>query len=426
MQHTGASAHDEWRRNWTLVLAATIGFSFHSVMAVATGVFMDPLGQEFGWNRAQQSSGVSIASGVAMVLSPFFGALIDRWGTRRLAIPGLALTSISVASFALTNGSMTQWFALWTIYALVALAVKSTVWTAAVASVFSASRGLAIGVTLGGTALAQIIIPPLANWLIADFGWRGAFFWLGIGWGSIALVLSVLFLYDAHDQRRQLREAGADPGAAAPVLSGLSISEAWRDAALWRIAISTFVIMVVTFALVVHQFPLLVEAGISRENAAFLASLTGVAGVAGKLVTGWLLDRYRANLVGGLTLSSAAIAFALLLEPLRTPTLIVVAMVIIGYASGTKLQICGYLTTRYGGMRNFGKIFGTMASIIALGTGLGPVLGGFVYDLYGSYAPFLVAGMAGSLLSGLLIFGLGRYPEWEQDAPAVAPAEVSA
>ena len=426
MQHTGASAYDEWRRNWTLVLAATIGFSFHSVMAVATGVFMDPLGQEFGWNRAQQSSGVSIASGVAMVLSPFFGALIDRWGTRRLAIPGLALTSISVASFALTNGTMTQWFALWTIYALVALAVKSTVWTAAVASVFSASRGLAIGVTLGGTALAQIIIPPLANWLIADFGWRGAFFWLGTGWGSIALVLSVLFLYDAHDQRRQLREAGADPGIAAPVLSGLSIGEAWRDAALWRIAISTFVIMVVTFALVVHQFPLLVEAGISRENAAFLASLTGVAGVAGKLVTGWLLDRYRANLVGGLTLSSAAIAFALLLEPLRTPTLIVVAMVIIGYASGTKLQICGYLTTRYGGMRNFGKIFGTMASIIALGTGLGPVLGGFVYDLYGSYAPFLVAGMAGSLLSGLLIFGLGRYPEWEQDARAAAPAEAGA
>ena len=426
MQHTRASAYDEWRRSWTLVLAASIGFSFHSVMAVATGVFMDPLGQEFGWNRAQQSSGVSIASGVAMVLSPFFGALIDRWGTRRLAIPGLALTSISVASFALTNGSMTQWFALWTIYALVALAVKSTVWTAAVASVFSASRGLAIGVTLGGTALAQIIIPPLANWLIADFGWRGAFFWLGTGWGSIALVLSVLFLYDAHDQRRQLREAGADPGIAAPVLSGLSIGEAWRDAALWRIAISTFVIMVVTFALVVHQFPLLVEAGISRENAAFLASLTGVAGVAGKLVTGWLLDRYRANLVGGLTLSSAAIAFALLLEPLRTPTLIVVAMVIIGYASGTKLQICGYLTTRYGGMRNFGKIFGTMASIIALGTGLGPVLGGFVYDLDGSYAPFLVAGMAGSLLSGLLILGLGRYPVWEQDARAAAPAEASA
>ena len=125
-------------------------------------------------------------------------------------------------------------------------------------------------------------------------------------------------------------------------------------------------------------------------------------------------------------LVSAAIAFALLLEPLRTPTLIVVAMVIIGYASGTKLQICGYLTTRYGGMRNFGKIFGTMASIIALGTGLGPVLGGFVYDLYGSYAPFLVAGMAGSLLSGLLIFGLGRYPEWEQDARAAAPAEASA
>ena len=120
-------------------------------------------------------------------------------------------------------------------------------------------------------------------------------------------------------------------------------------------------------------------------------------------------------------LASAAFAFALLMGPIRTPTLIVVAMVIIGYASGTKLQICGYLTTRYGGMRNFGKIFGTMASIIALGSGLGPVLGGLVYDMYGSYTPFLLAGIAGSLLSGFLIFGLGRYPVWEQQAETVAP-----
>ena len=420
MRHDGGSASEEWRRSWTLVLAASIGFSFHSIMAIGTGVFMDPLGQEFGWNRAQQSSGVSIASITAMVLSPFFGALIDRWGVRRLALPGLVLTSLAIAGFALTNGSMRQWFALWTVYALVSLAVKSTVWTAAVASVFSASRGLAIGVTLGGTALAQIIVPPLANWLIADYGWRGAFVWLGIGWGSIALILSQLFLFDARDRRRQsLRTASGEASEAreeTAALTGLSIREAWRDQALWRIAVSTFVIMVLTVALVVHQFPLLVEAGITRENAAFLASLTGVAGIVGKLVTGWLLDRFQPNWVGGVTLSSAAVAFALLMEPLRSPTLIVVAMVIIGYASGTKLQICGYLTTRYGGMRNFGKIFGTMASIIALGSGLGPVLGGFVYDLYGSYTPFLLAGIAGSLLSGFLIFGLGQYPVWEQEA----------
>ena len=211
MRHDGGSASEEWRRSWTLVLAASIGFSFHSIMAIGTGVFMDPLGQEFGWNRAQQSSGVSIASITAMVLSPFFGALIDRWGVRRLALPGLVLTSLAIAGFALTNGSMRQWFALWTVYALVSLAVKSTVWTAAVAGVFSASRGLAIGVTLGGTALAQIIVPPLANWLIADYGWRGAFVWLGIGWGSIALILSQLFLFDAHDRRRQsLRAASGE------------------------------------------------------------------------------------------------------------------------------------------------------------------------------------------------------------------------
>lgn len=359
-------AGEEWRFYGTVIrpgdkLTQERRFDGYSVT--------DTLGQEFGWNRAQQSSGVSIASITALVLSPFFGALIDRWGVRRLAIPGLA-----------------------------------------------------IGVTLGGAAIAQIIAPPLANWLVADYGWRAAFFWPGIGWGSVALILSQLFLFDAHDLERQgVRTASGEAIDEPPALTGLSIREAWRDQALWRIAISTFVMMVLTVALVVHQFPLLVEAGITRENAAFLASLTGVAGIVGKLVTGRLPDRHQPNRVGGGTLASAAVAFALLMGPIRTPTLIVVAMVIIGHACGTKLQICGYLTTRYGGMRNFGKIFGTMAGIIALGSGPGPVLGGLVYDMYGSYTPFLPAGIAGSLLSGFLIFGLGRYPVREQQAESVAP-----
>ena len=141
-----------------------------------------------------------------------------------------------------------------------------------------------------------------------------------------------------------------------------------------------------------------------------------MAGILGKIVTGALLDRYKPNWVGGVTLSSAALAFVLLLEDIRTPSLIVVAMVINGYASGTKLQICGYLTTRYAGLKNFGLIFGIMASVISLSSGLGPLLGGISYDAYGNYNAFLVIGMVGSLISGYLIFGLGAYPHWQSSS----------
>jgi len=414
-----ATAAEEWRRRWPLVVAAIVGFSFHSVMTSFAGLFIGPVGDEFGWTKTQVTAGLSLSSVTVTILSPFFGVVIDRWGTRRLALPGLVMKAAVFASFALVSASVAQWLTIWFIYALTSLAVKSTVWTTAVAGVFTAGRGLALGVVMSGTALSQIIVPPLGNWLIGEFGWRAAFVWLGVGWGGAAFILCLFFLYDAHDDVRKARAAG-DTNAKRVDLPGLTLREAWRNSALWRIAISTFVMMLFTIALVVHQISILQESGVSRTSAAWLASLAGAAGIAGKLVTGRLLDRFRPNLVGGLTLAAAGLGFALLLEPFRTQTLIVVAMLINGYASGTKLQICAYLTSRYAGMKNFGTIFSVMASLIALGSGLGPVLGGIAYDLQGDYTLLLLGGIAGSLLSGAMIFGLGGYPDWDEQAPATS------
>jgi predicted MFS family arabinose efflux permease len=84
-------------------------------------------------------------------------------------------------------------------------------------------------------------------------------------------------------------------------------------------------------------------------NTLRLVSLSGVPGIIGNLVTGILIDRFRARWAGGITLASTAIAYPLLVEPLATPTLIVIGMMISGYAAGTKLQLCSHLTSRYAG-----------------------------------------------------------------------------
>lgn len=414
----------EFRKHWTLVLAASIAFSFTSVMTAGAGLFMEPLGNEFGWSRALLSSGTSIAAVTTFFLSPLFGWFIDRIGTRRLALPGLVLMIATVVSLSLLTGSTVQWFAIWTVYAMSALATKSTVWTAAVASTFEAGRGLALGLTLSGSALAQALTPPLTNWLIENYGWRQAFVWLGLGWGGIALVLCVVFLFDGYDHSRKARAAAgaSEPGTGAQLLNqpGLTPREAWRSPELWRVAISTFIIMIITIALVVHQFPILTEAGIDRQSAAAYAGIAGVAGIIGKLVTGALLDRYAARWVGGFTLVLTSMTFVLLLWPGRTLAMIIAAMLINGYAAGTKLQVAGYLTSAYGGMRNFGVIFGTMASLIAAGSGLGPVMAGWIYDTYGDYGPYLWIGLVGTLFSAALIFGLGDYPDWKSDKSATA------
>lgn len=411
------TAAAEWRRYWPLALAGLTGFSFMSFMVPATGVFMGPLAEEFGWNRTQLSSGQAVSAFLPLFLVPVIGVLIDKWGTRRIALPGIVLTVLAIAAFSLLNGSFTQWIGNWVAFGLCSVLVQSSVWSTAVASVFKAGRGLALGVTLSGTAVAQVIVPPLANWLIASFGWRAAYVWLAAGWGGIALLLSVLFLHDAHNARP--RGDATNARAEKPDLPGLSVREARTDRALWTVALSTFLILTVTIAVSVHQFPILLEAGVSRANAAWLVSLGGIAGVLGKLITGTLIDRFHARWVGSITLASTAIAYPLMMG-FSPPALIVVGMMISGYAAGTKIQLCGYLTARYAGMRNYGTIFGFMTSVITLASAVGPLSAGMFHDRFGSYAPLLIGGGVVSLVSGLLVLSLGRYPDWSSPANAEA------
>lgn len=405
-------AQYEWRDGWKLVLAASFGFSFFSIMMAATGLFMEPLGKEFGWSRTLLSSGPSIATIMTAILGPFFGVLIDRYGSRKLALPGIVATIASVCTFGLVNGEQWQWITLWFIFGLVSVTIKSTIWTAAVVGVFEKSRGLALGLTLSGTAVAQAVIPPLGNYLITEFGWRLAFVWLGLGWGGITFLLVWLFLFDVHSRKAKMVAVTDTEAEAAVELHGLTVKQAVRDRALWQLAFSNFIVMTMTMGLTIHLFPILTEAGISREKAALLTAISGVAAIVGKLVTGYLLDRYRPNWVGGLTLAAAAGAFALLIDDISSPTLIVVALIINGYAAGTKTHITGFLTAGYSGMKNFGAIYGFMSALMALASGVGPLLAGYAYDSSGGYGPFLILGAIGCLIGGLLVITLPKAPSW--------------
>ena len=406
----------EWKAHWPLVAASVVCFGFYTLANVTMGVFMGPLTEAFGWTRAEITAGFAIGGVTGIFLSPFIGALIDRFGIRPVAIPGVILTALSVASLATATGSMAQWLTIWSFYAVIVLLLKATVWTTAVSGAFDAGRSLAMAVVLSGGAVTQTIGPPLANYLIDAFGWRIAYVILGLGWGAVALVCAVFFVRDANTPARKARSvvSGARDGSApsqarpAQTVPGLSLKEAARSMPLIRIGLSTLLTMFLGIGILMHAVPIMVEAGYSREYGAYTVSLIGISGIIGKLVTGWLMDRFNAGTVGGLTIAASGLAFMLLLERFSSAPVIVFAMVVIGYAGGTKLHICAYLTSCYAGLRNYGKIFGVMSSLIAFGGGVGPVVAGAAYDAFGSYEPFIYVAVVGTLLSASLLFGLSQ------------------
>lgn len=394
----------EWKSGWALVLAAAMGFAFYSILPNAMGLFVQPLSDEFGWSHAQVYSGMSITSVVTIFLSPFVGALIDRVGVRKVALPGLALASLSISSLAFADGGIIQWISLWIVLALVLLLIKATVWTAAITATFDEARSMAIAFAISGTALASVIVPPLSQVLIASFGWRIAFVLLGLGYGSIAFLLSALFLYDARNKK-----SGTSTSVA--MLSGLSLKQAFATPALVKIGLACFLTMFVGVGVAVNQVPIIVKAGVTREDAAYLASLYGISGILGKFVTGWLMDKFHAGVIGGFTLLVAALSYLLLLEQVGSISLIMLGLVLIGYSNGSKLQICAYLTGVYGGVKNYGKIFGVMSSGIALGGGLGPLAVGMFYDVSGTYTYFMLMAVILTFVAACLLFSLGPVPK---------------
>lgn len=422
-----AGTLDEWKSGWPIVVAAMAGFSFFSVLLSATGLFIEPLEREFGWDRATLSMGPAIATAVTALLSPFYGALIDRFGSRRLGLPGLAVTMAATCMFAFASGSKAQWVVMWLVFGLILTSIKSTIWTTAVAGAFIRGRGLALGLAVTGPAIAQTLVPPLGNFLIESSGWRATYVWFGLGWGGITLVLCWLFLTDAHDRQAKRAKAGLSAGlntGPAVILPGLTRRQALRSIALLQVAVSSFVVMMMTIGLAMHLFPILTEAGVSRGNAAWLLSLGGVAGIIGKLVTGALLDRFRPNWTGSLTMGVTAVTFAVLIWWLDSMPALIIALIINGYAAGSKTQITAFLTAGYAGMRSFGTIYGVMSALVALASGLGPWIAGSIYDRSGSYEPFLWAGAIACALGGALLLALPPMPKWpeEEEVDQAAPA----
>jgi MFS family permease len=108
----------EWKLHWPLLLAATFGISFGGIPTTTLGLFMQPLQDEFGWSRTTISLGMTVFAFLVTPLTPFAGALVDRFGARAVAIPGLVLCGLLFAGFSLMNGMVALWIGIWVAYAL--------------------------------------------------------------------------------------------------------------------------------------------------------------------------------------------------------------------------------------------------------------------------------------------------------------------
>lgn len=403
------SAAAEWREHWPVVLSSVFGIGLLTLYVYSTGVMIEPLEKEFGWTRAQISSGPTIVAAIGCIAAPFIGMAIDRFGARRIAIPGVICLCGALALLSQANASIWSWWALWFVVALAHPLIKPTVWVAAVSSVFSSGRGAALAVALCGTSLASTSTPILTTFFVDRLGWRLAYVGLSAIWLSITLPVVLFGFFSAKDKRRLVGATEASIATQA-ALSGMDARPALRSVTFAKLAFATAAISMCSIAMTVNLVPIFSGAGIERTTAAAVAGVAGISGVVGKLLGGVLIDRFNASRVVGIACALPAISgLLLILLPGSIPAG-GVAVALLGFALGIEIDGVGYLTSRHFGLRNFGLIYGVIAGLIALASGIGPVLANHAYDVTGSYLPMLWSVVPLALSAAFLFAVLGPYP----------------
>lgn len=408
----------EFARNWTVVLASALGMAFASVGVYALGVFIQPLEQEFGWKRAEIALGMTVSSVFSVITGPFIGMIVDRFGPRRLGLFGLCMGCLSLASFSLVGPSIWMWWALFVPSALAGAFLKPTVWATAVTSLFDSGRGLALAFMLSGTALCSTLTPIIGNYFVEQLGWRQAYVALAAFWGVLVIPVVWLFFTSAKDRNR----VKAKTEQVAPlILPGLDIKPSLLSWKFVRLAMAGFLATLVVVSFVTGLVPILTSQTIDRQSAAFIAGLIGISTVVGRLTGGYLLDRVNGNMVGAVSMLLPIVPSTLLLMFPGSVPMAATATIVLGLSLGVELDAVAYLVGRHFGMRNYGTLFGTIAGLLALATGLGPVLLNLTYDETGAYTLVLMAYIPLSLLTAALFASLGRYPVFPPVTEAAMP-----
>lgn len=379
MSASSFSAIARLDKRYLIVLGACLTQFTVIGLLFSYGLFFKALEVEFGWSRTLLSSCTSFAFIVMGVLAFFGGRLNDRYGPRLvLAVAG----ALCGTGYALLSQVTQPWqlFAIFGLFIGVGMATHDVVTLSTIARQFRQRRGIMTGVVKVGTAMGQIIVPPVAAFLIAIYDWRLALIVLGVA--AVALLQVAALLMKSPPP-----STGSGGGTDA---AGSGLQEARRSPILWMICAIEFTFFSAVTTIPLHIVVHGMDLGMTPALAAMLVSVLGASSVVGRLSVGALVDRIggrRALILCFLPLIASLLAFLLI----SAPWVLFAAVAVYGFGHGGFFTVMSPTVAEYFGLRAHGAIFGLVLFSGTIGGAAGPIFAGRVYDLTDSYAPAFTA-----------------------------------
>ena len=378
------------------ILLITVGVPFYGMP-----FFYDYFIRDFGWSRGQTVSGIAIAT---ILIQPAAGALLDRYSPRKLIIFGSMMLLVALVAFGLGSGSLLLYYASWCAFMVGYVYAGPLPQQVLLTRWFRRRRGLAIGLSYMGLGLGGAISQKyVALPLIQRFGWRVALMTMG---ASLLLVLPIaLFVVRDRPSDKGLFPDGAECEAAESLIPPQPLSRLLRSRAFWLLMLGSCCSIGAIGSINQHMKLLFQDAGLSGAAVADTTFVILVSSLVGRVVLGWLADRFskKALMIVSYVLVAAPIP---LLFVVRAPAVSTIFAVAFGVGLGADFMFIPLMSAQLFGPNSLGRVMGIVLPANSIGQTCFPFLLGLLRDRNGDYRYSLmvatVLGVAGVCLIAML------------------------
>jgi len=364
-----------------LALFSIVGFSTYGLP-----FFYDFFVRELGWTRQQVTSGNALGK---LVVGPVFGFLagmvVDRFGPRRLMLAGIVMAGLALVGLGGTS-ALPAFYAFYVLVALGYVCGGPLPNQVLLSRLFDAGRGKAMGIAYLGIGVGGALVPLLAHALTGALGWRSAL-----------RVLGGLMILIAFPTAFFVREPPRDAGATEKGEPGDSIGSILRRPAFYLLALGSMAsIGAVGGTMQNLKLYLVMDRGLAQGRVAEVLSLVLVGSLAGRLLMGWLADRWPKKRVMLLIYLIVAGAIPLVVAA-PSPATLRAAALVFGVGLGGDYMIIPLMAAELFGLRRMGRVMGIVLTADAVSESVVPMAVAAVRDRASTYAPgfLLLVALAG-------------------------------
>jgi MFS family permease len=379
----------------------------------AFGVFYVALLEEFQWTHSSVATIASVNALVYALVCPLVGWSFDRFGSRILMPLGALLIGIGLILSGLSHSIWELYFSYGVLAGIGQAGLGFVTQSALISHWFVQRRATAVGIAAMGMGLGVLIIVPLAQILIDQMGWRMAFMALaGLG-------LCVVVPANAIFQRRDPEDVGQNPDGAPsvqihetgpkraidPTHRQWTMGSVFCSFPYWALTINHLGLGFGNAMFYTHVVAYLVHQGFDKLLSATIVGLIGLTRFGGTVLWGFVSDRIGRSKAYAVAIAINTVGLLCLLAiSSDSPYVLAYAFAIlfgIGHSASNPTSAAA-VADIFSGSR-IGTIFGFLEISFGLGMALGAWLGGYVYDITGSYRWAFIVGLLSFVTSYLAI-----------------------